>query len=73
MLMHDDYDNGVVVDRSTETIESYQDLLASIQLYINWKYVTKQLTSKQKELFAKSIEASVKRAGDDPFVDRWWI
>ncbi|MGH3587242.1 MAG: hypothetical protein ACRDQ0_13045 [Pseudonocardia sp.] len=49
----------------------YQDLLASIWLYVKWRYVTKQLTTEQKELWADAVEAS--GDPDEPTaVDRWW-
>lgn len=56
----------------------YEDLLGSIWLYIGWRYVTKQLTTPQKNLFADAVEADLKR-GDafedgeaEAAVDRWW-
>ncbi|WP_068922174.1 hypothetical protein [Planobispora rosea] len=48
------------------------DLLAAIWLYIDWRYVTRQLNTEQKDLFANAIEASSRRAGLDTTVDRWW-
>lgn len=46
-------------------------LLASIWLYVDWRYVTRQLTTQQKELWADAIESTA-----DPevelTVDRWW-
>jgi hypothetical protein len=57
---------------------AYEDLLASLWLYINWRFVTKQLTTEQKELFADAVDASHARANaDDPdlgpySVERWW-
>ena len=49
----------------------YQDLLASIWLYVKWRYVTKQLTTEQKEMWADAVEAA-----SDPeaptVADRWW-
>jgi hypothetical protein len=58
-------------------VEQFQDLLGSIWLYISWPYVTKQLTTPQKELFADAVEAWSRRLNDgDPdeptTVDRWW-
>lgn len=60
-----------------EEITAYEDLLGSIWLYIGWRYVTKQLTTEQKELFAAAVEASSRRLNDDDpsepcDVDRWW-
>lgn len=60
-----------------EQITAYEDLLGSIWLYIGWRYVTKQLTTEQKEMFAAAVESSSRRLNDDdpsePLdVDRWW-
>lgn len=58
----------------------FEDLLASIWLYIDWRYVTRQLTTPQKNLLADAIDASHRRtaAGEGPayglsaLADRWW-
>lgn len=62
--------------------EAFEDLLASIWLYIDWRYVTRQLTTEQKNLFADSIDRAHDRMDAeegrdlerDPRigVDRWW-
>ena len=58
--------------------ERYEDLLGSIWLYVNWRYVTKQLTTEQKELFADAVDAHSARlnAGEPEIdlhpVERWW-
>jgi hypothetical protein len=46
----------------------YQDLLGCIWLYVNWRYVTTQLTTEQKELWADAVDSfdGVRTA------DRWW-
>lgn len=54
-------------------VADLQDLLASVWLYINWRYVTGQLTTAQKEWFADAIEASRLRDGEHEVrADRWW-
>lgn len=60
-----------------EQITAYEDLLGSIWLYIGWRYVTKQLTTDQKNLFADAVDTDLRRS--DAFaadecapVDRWW-
>lgn len=66
-------------------LERHEDLLASVVLYISWRYVTKQLTTEQKELFADAIERSHGREhgpdGEEPdpemaslpsYAPRWW-
>jgi hypothetical protein len=63
--------------KTAETITAYEDLLGSIWLYIGWRYVTKQLTTEQKEMFADAVESSSRQLNDDdpsePLdVDRWW-
>lgn len=54
-----------------------EELLSSIYLYVNWKYVTRQLTTEQKEEWARAIDKT--HAYNDamecqPFhpVPRWW-
>lgn len=63
------------VPLETDVVE-LQDLLGSVWLYIPWKYVSKQLTTRQKELFADAIETWSERldpGGLEPgFVPRWW-
>jgi hypothetical protein len=60
------------------TLSAYEDLLASLWLYIPWRFVTSQLTTPQKELFADALDAFHARANaEDPDldaqpVDRWW-
>jgi len=55
-----------------------EDLLASIWLYVDWYFVTRQLTTEQKDLWADAIDARHARANaDDPDlgalpVERWW-
>jgi hypothetical protein len=48
----------------------YDGLLSSIVLYIDWRYVTKNLTTEQRELFADAVE----RDAGEPvsYVERWW-
>lgn len=57
-----------------EQLGRYQDLLSSIWLYVSWRYVTKQLTTEQKELWADAVDkVSALHDPDDPVkVDRWW-
>ncbi|MEU6725531.1 hypothetical protein ABZ917_17630 [Nonomuraea wenchangensis] len=57
----------------------YEDLLGAIWLYIGWRYVTRQLTTEQKNLFADAVAAELAR-GDgfdaveaEAAVDRWWL
>lgn len=48
-------------------------------LYANWRYITSQLTSREKEVAARAVERwSRELNGDDPDVepmqaDRWWL
>ena len=60
-----------------ERIIDLEDILGEIYLYIHWRYVTKQLTTPQKELFAQSVERSSIRLDPNTDlsleVDRWWL
>lgn len=54
-----------------------QQLLTSIYLYVNWRYVTKQLTREQKELWARACDAvwahwEFKDGQEYGRADRWW-
>lgn len=49
---------------------TYRELLGDIWLYINWRYVTKQLTTEQKELWADVVDRFGEEA--DAKADRWW-
>lgn len=58
-----------------------EDLLGSIWLYIDWHYVTRQLTTAQKDWFADAVVASHRRMNDDDTPEdiadfdrrlRWW-
>lgn len=54
---------------------AFEDLLSSIWLYIPWKFVTGQLTTVQKNLFADAIDKHHARTypyeNIEP-VERWW-
>lgn len=56
--------------------EPYEDLLGDISLYVPWRFVTLQLTTEQKEMWADAVEAwsAQLNAGTDETttVDRWW-
>lgn len=43
------------------SIEEYEDLLLTIYLHVNWRSVTRQMTTEEKELFADSVDASILR------------
>lgn len=46
------------------------DLLGSIYLYVDWKYVTRQLTTEQRNLWATVLENYQPNEPLD--IDRWW-
>jgi len=65
--------------RADPATSKLQDLLGSIWLYVSWPYVTKQLTTEQKELWADAVDAwsqALAVEGGDldwrPVADRWW-
>lgn len=53
------------------------DLLGNIYLYVNWRFITKQLTTEQRTFWADAVEAWSARlnAGTDEttHIDRWWL
>ena len=58
--------------------DAMRDLLGSIWLYVRWRYVTKQLTTEQKELCADAVDAKARQRqieeGEEPrpVAERWW-
>lgn len=56
------------------TLADHEDVLHAIWLYVAWHWVSKQLATEQKELWADAIEAASHRLEpDDPLkIDRWW-
>jgi hypothetical protein len=63
-----------LIEKFPPATDGYQDLLGDIWLYVNWRQVTRNLTTEQKELWAAAIEASSHRSdpGLEVTVDRWW-
>lgn len=54
-----------------------QELLASMSLYFNWRYVTKQLTTEQKNMLADACDAvwtywEFRDGLEYSRADRWW-
>ena len=60
----------------TRERRDYDDLLGAVWLYIKWHYVTRQLTTAQKELFADAVDRSSERMhdgiGEPSKAERWW-
>jgi hypothetical protein len=67
-----------VIGHGFERDEELRDLLGSISLYVNWRFTTKQLTTEQKELWARAVDAwsQALQAADgyapELVADRWW-
>lgn len=63
-------------DTTSALVDQYRELLGDIELYVNWRHVTRQLTTEQKELWANAVEWSSARANNEPIqpgrADRWW-
>lgn len=71
-------------EAAEEMIRRYEDLLDSVELYIKWRWVTGQLTTEQRELFADALDHEAARThgpdGEDPDPElavrgrgrRWW-
>ena len=61
---------------SPEQAVRLEELLAALYLYIDWRYVTKQLTTPQRELFADILDAH-RPSPDEVYgpsepIERWW-
>jgi hypothetical protein len=54
--------------------QDYEDLLGTISLHIDWRGVTRHMTTEQRELFADAVEAWSKRLDpEEPWgPPRWW-
>lgn len=67
----------LAVEAAAKQRDEYVDLLGAIWLYIKWRYVTKQLTTEQKTLFADAVDAWSARMNDvedwQPVAERWWL
>jgi uncharacterized membrane-anchored protein YhcB (DUF1043 family) len=72
-------------DQLRAAVEQTDELLGAITLYISWRYVTRNLRTDQKELFADAVERFENRMhgpdGEDPdpemaglpsYTPRWW-
>lgn len=55
-----------------EEIDEYKELLSSIYLYVKWHYVTKQLTTEQKDLWANAIDEKGDPEDEGVTAPRWW-
>lgn len=71
------YEHGVATaakfkaerDAAVARADTLAEVLHSVWLYIDWRYVTKQLTTEQKNLFADAVDA---HSEEPPVADRWW-
>ncbi|MFD8496308.1 hypothetical protein [Amycolatopsis sp. NPDC059657] len=61
-------------DELKARVDQHEELLAYLWLYVKWRYVTKQLTTEQKNLWADAIEKISEREhpGEGTAADRWW-
>jgi hypothetical protein len=68
--------SALLHDGATE-IDAYKDMLGQLWLYVDWRYVTKQLETEHKERWAQAVEAwsrALNPGDPDPIhVDRWWL
>jgi hypothetical protein len=55
-----------------DVVRSYRELLWTIWLYVDWRYVTRQLTTEQKELWADAVDQSGDPEEQGQNADRWW-
>jgi hypothetical protein len=55
-----------------EEIDEYKELLKAIWLYVKWYYVTKQLTTEQKDLWANAIDEKGDPEDGGSTAERWW-
>lgn len=48
------------------------DLVSALELYIDWRSVTRQLTTDQRLLLADLVDAWYEAAGEEHRAERWW-
>lgn len=53
-----------------DAVSPYREMLGAIWLYVDWRYVSKQLTTEQKELWADAVDAFGEP--QDGKAERWW-
>jgi hypothetical protein len=58
--------------RAPAVLKAYRELLGSIWLYIDWRSVTRHLTTDQKNLFADAVDTSGDPNDREPRAERWW-
>lgn len=56
--------------KRTEEIDQLRELLGVLWLYVDWRYVTKQLDTEQKNLWADCVDATP--GSDGTRAERWW-
>lgn len=68
---------GMLRDAEAER-DAMRDLLGSIWLYVGWRSATRSLTTEQRELWAKAVDAECRKGqienGEEPHLvaERWW-
>lgn len=54
-------------DAALAQVAAFEDLLGCLELHLNWRHVTKQLTTVRKELFADAVDTAIaRRHGGEP-------
>ena len=61
---------NAILDRTA--FDRQRDLLGTLWLYTNWRYVTKNLTTEQRELWADAIDEWHASQGEENKIERWW-
>ena len=66
-----------LIDRLRADVVALEDILGQTYLYIGWRYLSKQMTTVEKERWADAIDAWSARlndASDDVglLAPRWW-
>jgi len=58
-----------------EHVDLLESILGNTWLYINWHFITKHLTTEQREAFADAVDAwseAMNPEEPNPVADRWW-
>lgn len=59
-----------ILDRAT--FDQQRELLGVLWLYTNWRYITRNLTTPQRELWADAIDEWHLSMGEENKIERWW-
>ena len=68
---------SVLAEEAVEEVRAHQDLLGELSQYVDWRWLTGQVGTEQKERWADAVEQWSARHDDldgwKELADRWWL